>query len=324
MEMRGWEDESDLDSDSFIEEGPTRSLFSKVIALASAAALAFGGYTLAANIGLGSNQSLEFGQGIQVTAACDPNINIVPTAKYRNEVPVPDHYVDSILISNVSRECTDKLMILKAYPETSTSLGINSVAPKRIARFHMGSNGWAVDMEGCVTVMEGVHGTAEQNSVNLSTNGCSFSYNLQNSAWVPLKSWQTYRLTLETRPNQMVKINTTSNLGNNSLGWVLDTGEEVETSYMTNANSYPLWLDLSRTGRFNIYIKLSDADFTNSAVGPNLYTYSGGSGITCNYSRKVEANSIIPSGIYANFHTPGIRAAEFECVATQTGSLTFS
>lgn len=301
-----------------------RSALAKFVTIIAIIGFMFGGYTLAANIGLGSGQSIEFGQGIQVTAACDPSINIVPTAKYRNEVPVPDHYVDSIYISNVSRECTDKLMILKAYPETSTSLGINSVAPKRIARFHMSSSGWTVDMEGCVHVMQGVYGTPELNSVNLSTNGCSFSYNLQNSGWVPLKSWQTYRLTLETRQNQMVSINTTSNLGNNTLGWVFDTGEEIETSYMTGANSYRIWLDLSRTDRFNIYIKLSDADFANSAVGPNLYTNSGSSGITCNYSRKVEANSVISSGIYSNYRSPGIRAAEFECTASQTGTLSFS
>jgi len=51
--------------------------------LASVAAIAVLGSTLAANITLGSG-SLEFGQGTQVTAACDSDITVTPVTSFTN------------------------------------------------------------------------------------------------------------------------------------------------------------------------------------------------------------------------------------------------
>jgi hypothetical protein len=52
--------------------------------LATVAAVAVLGSTLAANISLGTGSTLEFGQGVQVTAACDESITLTPKVNFVN------------------------------------------------------------------------------------------------------------------------------------------------------------------------------------------------------------------------------------------------
>ena len=61
-----------------------KSNLKSLAGLATVAAVAVLGSTLAANISLGTGSSLEFGQGVQVTAACDSAITLSPKVNFVN------------------------------------------------------------------------------------------------------------------------------------------------------------------------------------------------------------------------------------------------
>jgi hypothetical protein len=53
--------------------------------LATVAAIAVLGSTLAANLSLNSGGAIEFGQGVSVTSACDDNgITVTPSVRFMN------------------------------------------------------------------------------------------------------------------------------------------------------------------------------------------------------------------------------------------------
>lgn len=64
------------------------------------AVLVLGGMstTLAGTISLGSNNTVEFGQGVVNTAACDPTITVIPISDYDT---VTGFYVKSIQLRNI-------------------------------------------------------------------------------------------------------------------------------------------------------------------------------------------------------------------------------
>lgn len=90
------------------------------------------GTTLAANINIGSN-STEFGQGIQVTTACDNQITVTPQAAFNNSAtPSPAttpnstgvFYLSSIKVANIDSSvngCDGKWMTLKSFDSSSSS-----------------------------------------------------------------------------------------------------------------------------------------------------------------------------------------------------------
>jgi hypothetical protein len=66
-----------------------KSNLKSLAGLATVAAVAVLGSTLAANISLGTGSTIEFGQGVQVTAACDSAITLSPQVNFVNgENPV--------------------------------------------------------------------------------------------------------------------------------------------------------------------------------------------------------------------------------------------
>ncbi len=87
--------------------------------LASVAAIAVLGSTLAANISLGSASGIEFGQGVQVTSACDEDgITVVPTTRFVNAANAGTFYLSTIALSGInfsSSACQGKLFTLNAY-----------------------------------------------------------------------------------------------------------------------------------------------------------------------------------------------------------------
>jgi hypothetical protein len=100
--------------------------------LATVAAVAVLGSTLAANITLGSG-SLEFGQGVQTTAACDSSITLSPKVTFKNGTD-PQFYLSTISFSDVDTRtagqgstisggtgCAGKTLTLNTYGQTSAT-----------------------------------------------------------------------------------------------------------------------------------------------------------------------------------------------------------
>ena len=91
------------------------------------------GSTLAANVNLGTSNS-EFGQGIQVTTACDNQITVVPQAAFNNSAtpspaPTPTNatgvfYLGSIKVTNIDSSasgCDGKWFTLKSFDSTNSA-----------------------------------------------------------------------------------------------------------------------------------------------------------------------------------------------------------
>ena len=98
-----------------------KSSTKSLMAAAGFAAIAVLGSTLAANISLNSG-TLEFGQGVAVTAACDDNgITATPKAVFANASGAGSFNFASISFSGVKDTCLGKLFTLNAYGDTSAS-----------------------------------------------------------------------------------------------------------------------------------------------------------------------------------------------------------
>jgi len=78
------------------------------------------GSTLAANITLSGDNTVEFGQGVVTTAACDNDILVTPISTFVNS---DDQFaLDSIDFSNIdSTECNNKTFTIKAYQDTDNN-----------------------------------------------------------------------------------------------------------------------------------------------------------------------------------------------------------
>jgi hypothetical protein len=99
-----------------------------LLAVAGFAAVAVLGSTLAANISLNSG-SLEFGQGVAVTAACDSDgITATPKALFANTSGAGSFNLASISFTGIADACTGDLFTVNAYGDTSsTPLNIATV-----------------------------------------------------------------------------------------------------------------------------------------------------------------------------------------------------
>ena len=99
-----------------------------LLAVAGFAAIAVLGSTLAANISLNSG-SLEFGQGVAVTSACDSDgITATPKALFANTSGAGSFNLASISFTGIADACTGDLFTVNAYGDTSsTPLNIATV-----------------------------------------------------------------------------------------------------------------------------------------------------------------------------------------------------
>lgn len=99
-----------------------------LVAAAGFAAIAVLGSTLAANISLNSG-TLEFGQGVAVTSACDSDgITATPKAVFANSAGAGQFNFASIAFSGIADACANKLFTINAYGDTSaTPLNIATV-----------------------------------------------------------------------------------------------------------------------------------------------------------------------------------------------------
>ena len=135
----------------FDSPGPSRprrknSSSRAVLGIMTVAALGALGSTFAANISLNSGASVEFGQGVAVTAACDSEITVTPVAAFTNTLATPTpaatptnlgtFKVGSILITGIDVACVNKVFklqfwdIASATAKTITSTGATHVMAK--------------------------------------------------------------------------------------------------------------------------------------------------------------------------------------------------
>jgi hypothetical protein len=83
--------------------------------------------TLAANISLNSGGSVEFGQGIAMTAACSGanSLTVTPNSEFVNASGSGAHYLKTITVSGIPSECNGVDFQISAYDSTtSTALPI--------------------------------------------------------------------------------------------------------------------------------------------------------------------------------------------------------
>ena len=99
-----------------------------LVAMAMFGAVAVLGSTLAANISLNSG-TLEFGQGVAVTSACDSDgITATPKAVFANASGAGQFNFASIAFTGIASGCANKLFTVNAYGDTSaTPLNIATV-----------------------------------------------------------------------------------------------------------------------------------------------------------------------------------------------------
>ena len=121
-----------------------KSNLKSLAGLATVAAVAVLGSTLAANISLGST-SLEFGQGVQTTAACDSSITLSPKVTFVNGAN-PVFMLSTVSFSDVDTRtagssltsggtgCAGKTLQLNAYGDTSaTPLQLATVSSQPVS-----------------------------------------------------------------------------------------------------------------------------------------------------------------------------------------------
>ena len=111
-----------------------KSNLKSLAGLATVAAVAVLGSTLAANISLGTGSTLEFGQGVQVTAACDSAITLSPKVTFVNNSTNPQFYFSTVSFSGVDARaanqgttvdggtgCSGRTLTLNAYGDSSAT-----------------------------------------------------------------------------------------------------------------------------------------------------------------------------------------------------------
>ncbi len=103
------------------KSAPKKSNLKSLAGLATVAAVAVLGSTLAANISLGTGNAIEFGQGVQVASACDDSITLSPKVTFRNGAN-PVFMLSTVSFSDVNAtSCNGKTLSLNAYGDTSAT-----------------------------------------------------------------------------------------------------------------------------------------------------------------------------------------------------------
>ena len=181
------------------KSAPKKSNLKSLAGLATVAAVAVLGSTMAANITLGSG-SLEFGQGVQTTAACDNSITISPKVTFVNHSTNPQFYLSTISFSDVDTRtagqgsaisggtgCAGKTLTLNAYGETSaTPVNFATVSSALVSQATIGINTGSITTSAGFTI----------SGVNAATLGQSaFDFGITTPA---ATSGAVYKLTLQS------------------------------------------------------------------------------------------------------------------------------
>lgn len=109
------------------ENAPARKTRKKsstktLLGLSAVAAVAVFGSTLAANISLNSGGTVEFGQGVSQTTACDSDgITVTPGAVFTNSSGNGQFDFKTVGLSGVASACSGKLLTLQAYGDSNAT-----------------------------------------------------------------------------------------------------------------------------------------------------------------------------------------------------------
>jgi hypothetical protein len=161
--------------------------------LASVAAIAVLGSTLAANISLGTSSGIEFGQGVQTTSACDSSIDVTPSVRFINAANAGTFYLSTIALSSIDLSSTDacrgKTFTLSAYGDSSATplqlaTGANTTTQVTQATFAVAASGVAVGSYGVTYSTSGTTGTTGSVTLGFgtptSTSGAVYKITLQS------------------------------------------------------------------------------------------------------------------------------------------------
>jgi hypothetical protein len=123
---------------------PKKNNLKTLLGLTAVAAVAVLGSTLAANISLGGGSVLEFGQGVQVTSACDNSITLTPKAIFVNG-STPSFVLSTVAFTGVDASsttaCQGKTLSLNAYGDlSSTPIQIATVSSTAMTTATIGIN----------------------------------------------------------------------------------------------------------------------------------------------------------------------------------------
>ncbi len=181
------------------KRAPKKSNLKSLAGLATVAAVAVLGSTLAANISLGSGAALEFGQGVQVTAACDSAITLAPKVTFVNSATTPQFYFSTVSFSDVDGRalnsatsgggtgCATRTLQLNAYGDSSaTPISFATVSSALVSVATVGINGSTPVTSAGFTIA---------NTANLASATSSFDLGINMPA---ATSGAIYKLTLQS------------------------------------------------------------------------------------------------------------------------------
>ncbi len=177
-----------------------KSNLKSLAGLATVAAVAVLGSTLAANISLGTGSSLEFGQGVQVTAACDSAITLSPKVTFVNHATNPQFYFSTVSFSGVDGRtpgvaevaggtgCSGRTLTLNAYGDSSaTPVQFATVSSSLVSSATIGINGSTPTTSAGFTISSVVGASTATSSFDLgittpaATSGAIYKLTLQSS-----------------------------------------------------------------------------------------------------------------------------------------------
>jgi hypothetical protein len=219
------------------------------------------GTTFAANITIGNSGSQEFGQGIQVTSACDPSFTVKPISTFNNGVSA-GYKVSGFAISNLDSTARN----------SSSGLGCANVAFKLDVYGETGSALASYSFNNYGTSFTSTDGTII--AQNAGTTSSSLTLTLSNAT---VSADQVYRVTVqssETGPRTFVLGDTGPgggtvfyvNLSGFACGATLsDTCKYIEYAPALWASGFPEWTTPTANGGWSDHYALN-----NGAVDPPI------------------------------------------------------
>lgn len=103
-------------------ERPSKKKLKVIIGIGLLAGVMGMGSTLAASITLNGGTSVEFGQGVQLVAACDSAITVTPTSTFVNDTDSTqsNFRLNTLVLSDVGSGCQGKKLRITGYTSTET------------------------------------------------------------------------------------------------------------------------------------------------------------------------------------------------------------
>jgi hypothetical protein len=172
------------------------------------------GVALGANLllNLGSDNKLQFGQGITQTITCQGGgsypVTITPYAGFQNANGTGKFTLDSILIENINQACVTKDFIVRVYTDTGTTpltvsdskTSVSTYDTYNAIRFYWSDSVTVTSMGTQYTDTELLNDTST--ATDFTSNSTSFLITFDpDQAADFADATQVYKITLETAPH---------------------------------------------------------------------------------------------------------------------------